>query len=166
MSRNKNDNRNWTKGIGILFCLIWVYALTIGAFASQEMLEARPTTISSLTSSGAGQFQVKWELIDGVDGYQIRFGTDPNFSKGSYKTASVEQGKTSHTRKDAERGAAYYVGVRTYILNREEAVYSAWSPTESVQVLEEDLEPVEEKTTQYFGKLKPLKMITTVRQSE
>lgn len=96
------------------------------------------TKIESLTSDQVGSFTVRWLPVEGVSGYQIRYGTNPDFSDGSYKTASTEYGKNSHSRKDVSAGETYYVCVRTFILEGEEKKYSDWSAAESITVSTEE----------------------------
>lgn len=92
-----------------------------------------PTAITKLQNNGIGWLNIQWRANRNADGYQIQYGTSPDW-KGA-KTASIkDSGIRSYTRKDVFKGNTYYVRVRTYKMKDGVKYYSNWSGTKNVNI--------------------------------
>ena len=97
------------------------------------------TVVYSMTSPSATSFQMRWRGVAGIDGYQLRFGTDSTMRNA--KTASVTKKSakgtviTSYTRRDAAPGTVYYAQARTFTVRNGVRVYSDWCGVKSVRTM-------------------------------
>ena len=87
------------------------------------------TFIYSARPVGTGQVKIIWKSVQGVDGYQLKYGTKANLSDGKY--AAVSGNKNSYIRKNLTGGKTYYVRLRAFRLVNGKRVYAAWSSMKS-----------------------------------
>lgn len=107
-----------------------LYDMTDGA---KPLAKPAKVAISSLKSSKAKTFVVKWKKVKNADGYQVVYSTSSKFT-GS-KSASVSKSALSKTVKGLKAKKTYYVKVRAY---RKDAkgnkIYSSYSTPKKVKV--------------------------------
>jgi len=96
---------------------------------------------SSVTKLSAKKkaFVVKWKKVSTqIDGYQIQYSTNKNFTKKKTKTVTVKNKKsTSKTIKKLKAKKTYYVRIRTYktvsIDGKSKKIYSGWSKVKKIK---------------------------------
>ena len=77
-------------------------------------------------TGGSKRIKVTWKRVKGIDGYQIQYSKNKNFSKK--KIVTVKGSKSlSKTIKKLSAGTTYYVRVRTYKSVNKKKYYSKWS---------------------------------------
>lgn len=89
--------------------------------------------ITSISSKRPGTATVKIKWVSDVDGYQIQYSTQSDYSMADY--ASVSQGTGTITRKNLKRNALYFFRVRTFKYTYDGSrYYSTWSSSKAVVV--------------------------------
>ncbi|SEK64355.1 hypothetical protein SAMN04487770_102157 [Butyrivibrio sp. ob235] len=97
--------------------------------------------VTKVKSPGKKKAEITIKDVTGVNGYEIQFSTNKNFSK-NVKTKSFEIAKTqiagNNKRKikinKLKRHKKYYFRVRTYIEHNNVKYYSDWSDAKSVKI--------------------------------
>lgn len=104
---------------------------------TDRLIDLYETKISKLTKDKKA-FTVKWKKVSKatgalyVDGYQIQYSTNKNFSKP--KTVTVKGYKqSSKSIKRLKSKKTYYVRIRTYANMGKGRYYSDWSPRRKVK---------------------------------
>ncbi len=98
------------------------------------ILPAR-TKLKSVTSSRTGRITVSWEKrTEQTTGYQIQYGTSPDFSIDGKKIKVVGAAKSLRTIDGLKAGKVYYVRIRTYKTVGTKTYYSEWSEKRMVTV--------------------------------
>ena len=102
-----------------------------------RLIDLYETKISKITKDKKA-FTVKWKKVTAalgalyVDGYQIQYSTDKNFSKP--KTVTVKSYKNSlRVIRNLKSKKTYYVRIRTYAKLGKGKYYSDWSPRKKVK---------------------------------
>ena len=89
--------------------------------------------ISSLKSSKAKTFVVKWKMVTNASGYQIVYSTNSKFTAS--KTVSASKSTLSKTVKSLKSGKTYYVKVRAYRTDAKgNKLYGSYSLIKKVKV--------------------------------
>ena len=89
--------------------------------------------ISSLKSSKAKTFVVKWKKVTNASGYQIVYSTNSKFTAS--KTVSASKSTLSKTVKSLKSGKTYYVKVRAYRTDAKgNKLYGSYSLIKKVKV--------------------------------
>lgn len=107
-----------------------LYDMTDG---EKPLAKPAKATISSLKSSKAKTFVVKWKKVKNVDGYQIVYSTGSKFTAA--RSASASKSALSKTVKSLKSGKTYYVKVRAYRTDaRGNKIYGSYSTPKKVKV--------------------------------
>lgn len=114
----KNDGQTWWSGRAVL---------------DKSVVRLNTSSITSLTA-GTGKFAVKWNKNSKVEGYQVKYATNKNFTNA--KTSKVNgNAQVSKTVKNLKKGT-YYVCVRSFKKAADgKTSYSAWSSVKKVKVV-------------------------------
>ena len=91
----------------------------------------KPTALSKLTP-GKGQITVTWKKGSLNKGYEIAYGTDPDFIYAQTKTIGNVR-TTKATLKNLQSNTTYYVRIRTFRKASGNTYYSAWSKAKKVK---------------------------------
>ena len=89
--------------------------------------------ISSIKNSGKRKMTVKWEKVDGAEGYELQYTKDKNFKSGITKKVLKPSVRTVSYSK-LTKGKTYYVRVRAYAKVNGKTKYSGWSSKKSVVI--------------------------------
>ena len=76
--------------------------------------------------------EVAWDSLNGVDGYEVWYSKDSNFS--TYEEVDIDWGDAEYNSNTLERKSTYYVKVRAYKNFSSEKVYGDWSDVLKVQI--------------------------------
>ena len=76
---------------------------------------------------------VKWEKVDGAEGYELQYTKDKNFKSGITKKVLKPSVRTVSYSK-LTKGKTYYVRVRAYAKVNGKTKYSGWSSKKSVVI--------------------------------
>ena len=99
---------------------------------NQSISGSKATKITKLKKAKKG-FTIKWKKISGINGYQIEYARNKQFTKGK-KTATVKKARiTSKKIKKLKSKKKYYVRIRTYKTVSGKKQYSAWSKIKTVK---------------------------------
>lgn len=107
-----------------------LYDMTDG---EKPLAKPAKAAISSLKSSKAKTFVVKWKTVKNADGYQIVYSTSSKFTAS--KTTSVSKTALSKTVKSLKSARTYYVKVRAYRTDAKgNRIYGNYSTVKKVKV--------------------------------
>ena len=107
-----------------------IYDMTDG---EKPLTKPAKATISSLKSSKAKTFVVKWKKVTNASGYQIVYAANSKFTAS--KTASASKSTLSKTVKSLKSGKTYYVKVRAYRTDAKgNKIYGSYSSVKKVKV--------------------------------
>lgn len=100
-------------------------------------LRLKGTTIRK-TGRAYKSFNIKWDIVDKVSGYQIQYSTSSNFERNNKKVTIASRSTTHKQIKKLKSGKKYYVRVRTYKnvknnVGKSVKVYSAWSGKKAIR---------------------------------
>lgn len=99
--------------------------------------KAKKSAVKKLLKKAKG-FQITWQKVSKVTGYQVQYSTSKKFTKKTTKQKTY-QGNKKFTKKVSKLKAkkTYYVRVRTYmtkkINGKNVKLYSGWSKAKSVK---------------------------------
>ncbi|WP_196810150.1 Ig-like domain-containing protein, partial [Butyrivibrio sp. WCD3002] len=91
--------------------------------------------LSSVKNSKAKTTTVKWNKLNGVDGYEIEYALNKKFTK-TRKTKDVNSGSAkSATIKKLKKGKTYYFRIRAYAFDSHgQKVYGDWCAAKKVKI--------------------------------
>lgn len=106
-----------------------------GKKAQKVYITIIPSGVSvSASSPKAGILSIRWKRNKSVNGYQIQYSVDADFTGNATKTGKAGSNRTTNTSIRVNSGTVYYVRVRTYKKGSGGTVYSAWSAAKSIHV--------------------------------
>lgn len=132
----RNDTKYFTQGTYYIKIKGWAYSNYKFSITKQVIA---PSVIKKAKSVKKGSADIKFKSIDNVEGYQIRYSTNKNFT-GKVKTKTFNKGyKTSKyvtaTIKKLKRHKNYYFQVRTFEKSSlGDYFYSDWSKVKKVRI--------------------------------
>ena len=111
------------------FIILTVLLLLCLTSTAQAATNTAKTVITTLSEKAEGKVYVAFRK-QSVDGYQLRWSLNSDFSKA--KTASTK--KTTWYRSGLIGGKTYYFQVRTYRIVNGKKAYSGWSSTKYLKL--------------------------------
>lgn len=97
-----------------------------------EETEVGTVVLKSVKKKTKKSLMVKWEALDDVSGYQIRYSRNKGFKEGTVKTITVtDKTRTQYQIKKLKRKKTWYVQVRAYKTQGSDTIYGQWSKTKS-----------------------------------
>ena len=98
-----------------------------------KMFRLMPVGIKSLTNPSAGKMTVTYDKCKGCYGYVVRYGLKKDMSDANVITVKGEN-TLSRTFSGMKKGKAYYVQVRTYMLEYGVRYYSGYCTTKTITI--------------------------------
>ena len=97
------------------------------------VVKPNKNSIYSLKNNGLNKIAVRWRNSPGVEGYQVQYSAQKNFSMSI--TKNVKGGKTNYIVLDKlTKGTRYYVRVRGYKTYAGIKYYATWSGVKSINI--------------------------------
>lgn len=107
-------------------------AKTITAFS----LPSKPQ--ANAFSGGKGVLSVEWNDSDNLNGYDIQYSLNKDFSQ--YKNENIADGNARNfSASQLNPNDVYFVRVRSYMTVEKKTVYSVWSDTQQVTIYDKDI---------------------------
>lgn len=116
---------------------ITVTATSGGAKTTQKVtitVNPKGTTFRAVYNGKGRKLKAYWNRNSQVDGYQLQYGTNKNFT--GCKTVTLKSNQcTGSVRTGLKKNATYYVRIRTYKRVSGKTYYSDWSKAKSFKVV-------------------------------
>lgn len=116
---------------------ITVTATSGGAKTTQKVtitVNPKGTTFRAVYNGKGRKLKAYWNRNSQVDGYQLQYGTNKNFT--GCKTVPLKSNQyTGSVRTGLKKNATYYVRIRTYKRVSGKTYYSDWSKVKSFKVV-------------------------------
>lgn len=90
-------------------------------------VQPKKAALSKVTALGSKRIKVTWNGDSTVDGCQILYAKDKNFTKGCKYLTIDGKRNTSKIISKLTRGKTYYFKVRSYKKNGSQKIYGSWS---------------------------------------
>ena len=117
-------------------------------FMNKEYLSKNAKTITTFSlpnkpqasafSGGKGVLSVEWNDSDNLNGYDIQYSLNKDFSQ--YKNENIADGNARNfSASQLNPNDVYFVRVRSYMTVEKKTVYSVWSDTQQVTIYDKDI---------------------------
>ncbi len=99
--------RAFNSTIALILCICMIFSGSVIAFAADI---ATPTGLT-IVSVNDSKVEIKWNGVDGANGYAVERATDPN---GKWKEIKKNTSSTNYADTDIDGGTTYYYRVRAF----------------------------------------------------
>ncbi len=103
-----------------------------GAYSDEHTVATKPEAPTLTLSAIPGKAQLRWEAVNGADGYHIWMSTQPDTGFTIKKTLTGDA--TSYTKYDLESGTTYYFKIRCFADVNGKKTFSDYSETLSITI--------------------------------
>lgn len=130
----------------LIFTMLFSFSMTV--FASKEGNETKSTVLTmsenKITDVGNRHIKVKWEKVDGANGYQLQIANDENFENAVIKSSKSIRLYYNFAEVPGDVKGTYYIRVRPKFAYKESEdgyLYGQWSNVVVAEYKEPTINP-------------------------